>query len=112
VHLVGYGGIIHYELLERNLTVTAERYCQQLRRLAEAIQQKYRGSRHGVILPHDNGRQHTANMTKAAIPEPDWKILPHPSHSPELAPSDYNLFRFLSNSLPRVSFNNDAELQN
>jgi hypothetical protein len=22
--------IVHYELLERNLTVTAERYCQQL----------------------------------------------------------------------------------
>jgi histone-lysine N-methyltransferase SETMAR len=32
--------IIHYELLERNLTVTAERYCQQLRRLEEAIQAK------------------------------------------------------------------------
>jgi hypothetical protein len=31
--------IVHYELLERNLTVTAERYCQQLRRLEEAIQQ-------------------------------------------------------------------------
>jgi hypothetical protein len=30
-------GIIHYQLLERNLTVTAERYCQQLRRLEEAI---------------------------------------------------------------------------
>jgi hypothetical protein len=32
-------GIIHYELLERNLTVTAERYFQQLRRLAKEIQQ-------------------------------------------------------------------------
>jgi hypothetical protein len=31
--------IIHYELLERNLNVNAERYCQQLRRLEEAIQQ-------------------------------------------------------------------------
>jgi hypothetical protein len=31
-------GTSHYELLERNLTVTAERYCQQLRRLEEAIQ--------------------------------------------------------------------------
>jgi hypothetical protein len=36
-------GIIHYELLERNLTVTAERYCQQLRRLEEEIQQKCSG---------------------------------------------------------------------
>jgi histone-lysine N-methyltransferase SETMAR len=38
-------GIIHYELLERNLTVIAERYCQQLHRLEEAIQQKRPGRR-------------------------------------------------------------------
>jgi hypothetical protein len=47
-------GIIHYELLERNLTVTAERYCQQLRPLEEAIQQKRPGQRHEMILQHDN----------------------------------------------------------
>jgi hypothetical protein len=37
--------IVHYELLERNLTVAAERYeyCQQLRSLEEAIQQKRPG---------------------------------------------------------------------
>jgi hypothetical protein len=46
--------IVHYELLEMNLTVTAERYCQQLRRLEEAIQQKSPDRRHGVILQHDN----------------------------------------------------------
>jgi hypothetical protein len=33
-------GIVYYEVLKRNLKVTAERYCQQLRRLEEAIQQK------------------------------------------------------------------------
>jgi hypothetical protein len=60
-------GIVHYEMLERNLTVTAERYCQQLRHLEEAIQQKRPGRRHGVILQHDNARPHTANMTNAAI---------------------------------------------
>jgi hypothetical protein len=52
-------GIVHYELLERNLTVTAERYCQQLRLLEEAIQQERPGLRHGVILQHDNARPHT-----------------------------------------------------
>jgi hypothetical protein len=35
-------GVSHYELRERNLTVTAERYCQQLRRLEEAIQNNAR----------------------------------------------------------------------
>jgi hypothetical protein len=36
-------GIIHYERIEGSLTVTAERYCQQLRRLEEAILQKCLG---------------------------------------------------------------------
>jgi transposase len=84
-------GIMHYELRERNLTVTAERYCQQLRCLEEAIQQKRPGRRHGVIL-QNNTRPHTANMTNAAIQELDWEILPHPPYSPDLGPSDYHLF--------------------
>jgi hypothetical protein len=32
--------------------------------------------------------------------------------SPDLAPSDYHVFRSLSNNLGGVSFNNGAELQN
>jgi hypothetical protein len=56
-------GIIHYKLLERNLTGTAECYCQQLRRLETANQQKLPGGSTTWNLPH------TANMTKAAIQE-------------------------------------------
>jgi hypothetical protein len=51
-------------------------------------------------------------MTKAAIQELDWEILSHPPYSPDLAPSDYHLFRSLSNNLRGASFNNDADLQN
>jgi hypothetical protein len=36
-------GIAHYELLEMNLSVTPERYRQQLRHLEEAIQLKCQG---------------------------------------------------------------------
>jgi hypothetical protein len=100
-------GIIHYELLDKNLAVTAECYCQQIRRLEEEIQQKL----HRVILQHGNARKHTANTTKAAIQELDWEILPHRPYSPELSPSDYHLFCSLSNNLSGVSFNNDAEFQ-
>jgi hypothetical protein len=67
-------GIIHYELLERNLTVTA-------------IKQKLPGRQRGVILQNGDARSHTANTTKAAIQELDWEILPHPPYSPDLAPS-------------------------
>jgi histone-lysine N-methyltransferase SETMAR len=51
-------------------------------------------------------------MTKPVIQELDCEIFPHPPYSPDLAPSDYHLFRSLSNNLRGVSFNNDAELQN
>jgi hypothetical protein len=51
-------------------------------------------------------------MTKAAIHESDWEISPHPPYSPDLAPSDYHLFRSISNNLRGVSFNNGSELQN
>jgi hypothetical protein len=51
-------------------------------------------------------------MTKSGIQELDWEILPYPPYSPDLATSDYHLFRSLSNNLRGVSFNNDAELQN
>jgi histone-lysine N-methyltransferase SETMAR len=63
--------IILYELLERNLIVSAERCCQQLRRLKDEIQQKRPGRRHGLILQHDNARTHAANMMKVAIQELD-----------------------------------------
>jgi hypothetical protein len=48
----------------------------------------------------------------AAIQELDWEIFSHPPYSPDLAPSDYDLFRSLCYNLRGVSFNNDAELQN
>jgi hypothetical protein len=51
-------------------------------------------------------------MTKAAIQILCWEILPHPPYFPDHASSHYHLFRFLSNNLRGVSFNNDAELQN
>uniref|UniRef100_A0A914HQ22 Transposase n=1 Tax=Globodera rostochiensis TaxID=31243 RepID=A0A914HQ22_GLORO len=105
-------GVVHYELLGRNETVNAELYCQQLRRLNQAIQQKRPNRTYGVILQHDNARPHTANMTKMALQELGWEVLPHPPYSPDVAPSDYHLFRSLSNALSGVTLENAAALQN
>lgn len=101
-------GIVYYELLPRNVTITAELYCQQLRRLHASIPTEKQNQ---VILQHDNARPHTATVTKIAIQELRWEVLPHPAYSPDLAPSDFYLFRSLSNELRGVSFNNDLELQ-
>jgi len=36
-----------------------------------------------------------------------WEVLSHPPYSPDLAPSDYYLFRSLQNSLNGKTFNDD-----
>ena len=59
-------GVIHFELLEPNKTITATYYCEQLDRLYAALKAKrpYLINRKGVILHHDNARPHAAKITK------------------------------------------------
>lgn len=102
-------GVVYYEILPRNQTITAELYCEQLRRLRAAIPPEKRDE---VILQHDNARPHTANVTKMVIQELGWEVLAHPAYSPDLAPSDFHLFRSLSNNMRGISFNNDVEIKN
>jgi len=40
-----------------------------------------------------------------------WDVLPHPSYSPDLAPSDFHLFRSLQNSLNGKNFNSLVEIK-
>jgi len=108
----GMEGIIYWELLERNQTITSEVYSQQLRRLADALQRKRPNNRYEIILHHDNARPHIAHLTKMTIEELGWEVLPHPPYSPDIAPSDFHLFRSLSNDLHGVSFTDDKDLRN
>ena len=42
---------------------------------------------------------HAARLTSEAIAKMGWEVLPHPSYSPDLAPSDYHLFGFVKDQL-------------
>ena len=89
-------GVIYFELLEPRKTITADLYSQQLVRVSQSLESKrpytYKGRRK-VILLHDNARPHVAKTTQATIEKLGWEVLPHPAYSPDLAPSDYHLFR-------------------
>ena len=50
-------------------------------------------------------------MTKKKLLELGWEILPHPPYSPDLAPSDYQLFRSLHNHLREKHFDDRAHLE-
>lgn len=102
-------GIIMFELLPTNTTITAELYCNQLDRLAVQIRQKR--PHHGPVrFLHDNARPHTAARTRQKLLDLGWEILVHPPYSPDLAPSDFHLFLSMSNALRNMSFANDDEL--
>ena len=108
-------GILYFELLQPKQTVNAQLYSQQLTRLDEKIREKRTGPGHGnrkVILLHDNARPHVAIKTKETIIELGWEVMTHPAYSPDLAPSDYYLFRSLEHSLREKSFSNVDDLKN
>ena len=49
-------------------------------------------------------------MTKMAIEELGWEVLPHPPYSPDLALTDYHLFRSMSNHLSGLTFENENSI--
>lgn len=105
-------GVVYYELLKANGTVTAERYRQQLKCLHDNLIQKQpsiASNRRKVILLPDNARPRVARAVKQTLTEFKWEILPHPAYSPDLAPSDYHFFRSMQHGLEDTHFRNYEE---
>ncbi|PIC33252.1 hypothetical protein B9Z55_013297 [Caenorhabditis nigoni] len=64
-----------------------------------------------TLLIHDNARPHTAKITQKKTLELGWEVLQHPPYSPDLAPSDYHLFRSMQHHLAEKKFKSDEEVK-
>jgi histone-lysine N-methyltransferase SETMAR len=64
-----------------------------------------------VLLLHDNARPHTSLRTREAIVKMARTVLPHPAHSPILAPSDCHVFGPVKDGLHGRHFVYDDELK-
>ena len=107
-------GVVYYELLKPGETVNTDRYRQQMINLSHALIEKRPewAHRHAkVILQHDNAPAHSARLTKETISSLGWELLPHPPYSPDLAPSDYQLFSSMGHSLAEQHFNNFEDVR-
>ena len=110
-----FQGVIHFELVPNGCSINAELYSQQLDRMYAALQLIYLAviNRRRALFLQDNAKPHTANRTKEKIEElVGIELLPHPAYSPDLAPSDYHLFRSMAHFLRGKRFNNAEEVKN
>ena len=63
------------------------------------------------MFHQDNARPHTARITSQKVEELGWEKIPHPPYSPDLAASDYHLFRSLQNHLKETAFATPEEVK-
>ncbi|UYV83448.1 SETMAR [Cordylochernes scorpioides] len=108
-------GVIYYELLQPNETITGERYQQQLMRLSRALKIKrplYAKRHDKVIYQHDNARPHVAKVVKETLEALQWDVLPHPLYSPDIAPSDHHMFRSMTHGLAEQHVTSYEEAKN
>ena len=62
-------------------------------------------NRKRVIFDRDDAKPHVSLMTRQKLLQLGWEVLIHPPYSPDIAPSDFHLFRSLQNSLNGKNFN-------
>jgi len=101
-------GILLVDFLPQGSTINAGVYCDTLKKLHRAIQNKRHGMlSQSVVMIHDNARPHTAAATQNLITF-GWEQFDHPPYSPDLAPSDFHLNLHLKSFLAGQQFHNDA----
>jgi len=85
-------GLVYYELLKPDDSITGDRYRLQLIRLSR-IARKTEQRHDKVILLHDKLMSLKPHVVKKYLETLKWDVLPHLPYSPDIAPSDYWLFR-------------------
>ena len=64
-----------------------------------------------IYLLQDNAPIHTSMISQAAITKAGFKPLIHPPYSPDIAPSDFYVFRLLNKHLRGNHFSSANELE-
>ncbi|UYV67486.1 hypothetical protein LAZ67_5000874 [Cordylochernes scorpioides] len=104
--------LLFCDFMRQGTTINFDRYCETLKQLRRAIQNKRRGMlTKGVRVHHDNAQPHTAHQTTALIEEFEWELVSHPPYSPDVAPTDFHFFPDLKKNLVGTQFQDDDELK-
>lgn len=103
-------GAIYWELMKPGQTITKEVYIRQLEEVRKALENQG-VDQTKILYIQDNARPHIAKDTLIKIASNGWKLIKHAPYSPDLALSDYHLFRVMSACLRKESFKNSDEVE-
>ena len=105
-------GLMLLKFMPQKTTITGQTYANTITALREAIKEKRRGKLSaGVLLLHDNAPVQMSAKSHAAIQQCGFQQLNHPPYSPDLAPSDYFLFRVMKKFLRSKRLSSDEEVE-
>ena len=83
-------GVVLVGFLEGKKTVAGAYYVGVVRKLRAILAEKRPGKLYcGILFHHDNAPAHSCRIVRDVLREFQWKLLPHPPYSPDLAPSDF-----------------------
>ena len=88
-------------------------YCADLIiKLRQAIIEKHRDKlSRGILLLQDNAPVHTAQVARRAVRDMGFEEINHPPYSPDLATSDFYLFKDLKKALRGRRFFDENEMK-
>ena len=109
--MVDWKGVVYYELLLENQMINSNKYCSQLDQLKAALDKHSELVNRRCIIFHQNtarphfsstrqkllqfGEKKKQKPTTKKLLQLDWKVLIHPMYSPDTAPSNFHLFKYL-----------------
>lgn len=104
-----YYGIIHIDYADNDTKLDSNYYVN----VVQITRKKRRKeSNQNLYLLHDNAPIHTSGKSQAEIAKLGFTQLSHPPYSPDLAPSDFYLFKHLKGHLKGKKFTNSDDLLN
>ena len=92
--------LIHCSFLNPGKTIISEKYAQQISEMdwKPKCRQPALINIKGLILLHDYAQPHVTQPMLQKLNELDYEVLPHPSHSSDLSPTNYHFFKHLNNN--------------
>ena len=103
--------VIMLDFLAKKSTITGRYYANSLDELRTAIHEKRRGKlSKGILLQQNNARVHTCKIAMHAVEWNGYELIPLPTYSADLAPSDYFLFPNLKKDICGRHFRSNEEV--